>query len=188
MAGEGWDRRAVLSAVAVAVSLVAAGCGGASVRGDEHGAESAGGAPSVGAPSIECTPRDDPNGWREGDGCSELGRLAITEFAVLGGGSEVSPGAELTVRFSMSDVSGYGFDAYPGMLLRTDSPHVVFPAGLDGGWNYALLACDSYSSNLVGRVSADAPRGTLVRVTASVASLNQDCPDAPSAVLELRVR
>jgi hypothetical protein len=188
--------------VVLLVVLGGGGCGGVSVGGSPEtgdpggvgpawgGAGSGGGDPAAtgGAPAKECAPRDDPNELSVGDGCAELGRLAISELSLVGGADAVTPGATVALRFSMSDVSGYGFNAYPGMLLHTDSRHLVFENAADGGWHYALLACDTYSSDYVGHVSADAPRGSVVRVTARVAALNQDCPDAPAAVLELPVR
>jgi hypothetical protein len=74
----------------------------------------------------------------------------------------------------MKDISGLGFNWYPGVEFTATNPAMTLDATT---WFYAILPCTELLSTAGMKVAADVPPGTMVTIHAQIAMLNQKCPD-----------
>jgi hypothetical protein len=176
-----------LSIACLCVSLAA--CGGAVTSAPEGagGAGAGGGAATGGGSAVtgggsagaggggECVPQPEGTGGFMEPTCQDLGLLTVTDPTVTddGGDGLVEAGEGATLQVNLNEVAGVGFLWYPGVIFESDNPGVTL-SGQD--WLYAILACQTQP--LTGHATFDVPAGTTVTITARVAMLNQDCPDA----------
>jgi hypothetical protein len=179
----------------VAVQL--AGCGGR--EASNLGARGEGG----GVPAIDAgEPRKDaraeadaPSACVVGDAgftvepdmCAGLSVLAIARPTIVddSGDGTISPGEGASLLVSVQEIAGKGFAWYPGVTFTADRPDVEV---MFDDWRYAILPCTEESFSAVAKFSASIPRGTPVHFVARLASLNRDCPDAPSSTLDVVVQ
>ena len=194
---EGSSRRASVAIVVV----LALGCGGKSIEADEtYAAGNTGGSELDRSPSSSggnggTAPRLDecvvvyPN--LELTVCETLeGYVSVHDAVVVdtNGDGRASPGERLRLSVTFSEVSGLSYVPYPGVDFQTlDSGITLDPAGFQGPVSYALGACESIGGVVDATLSPSLEPGSLVRVVARAASLNQDCPNAAELVIPITV-
>jgi hypothetical protein len=188
------------ASVAIVVVL-ALGCGGKSIYGDDtyaagnsagseldRSASSSGGnggtAPRLDEcivfyPDLELT------------ACETLeGYVSVHDAVVVdtNGDGRASPGERLRISVTFSEVSGLSGVAYPGVDFQTLGSGITLdPAGFNGPVSYWLGACESIGGVVDAILSPSLESGSLVHVVARAASLNQDCPNAAELVIPIVV-
>lgn len=196
---EGSSPRASLALVIV----LALGCGGKSIEGDDtYGAGSTGGskldtstagtgpgnASSPGPSLDECVVYYPDLEQKQ---CETLeGYVSVHDAVVVdsNGDGRASPGERLRISVTFSEVSGMGYVAYPGVDFQTLDPGITLDrAGFDGPGSYWLGGCESISGVVDATLSPTLEPGSLVHVVARAASLNQDCPNAAELVIPITV-
>jgi hypothetical protein len=147
--------------------------GGVSTGGAATGG--AGGVPSGGTAGAPCVPRDIVY---YPDTCADLSRLRVADPSIVddGGDGIVSPGEGFTVEVWLEDVSGYGYFMYPYVAFMGQSGLFVG----DPQYFYAVPQCDAMPASTHVDVSPYLNPGMTLYLTAQVAALNTECPDAPS--------
>ncbi len=143
--------------------------------GGSGGASSAMSSGSTGGGST-CVPTD-PSTMVEWT-CKDLEGLVLTGPVISGdddGDGYLEPGESATLRITMKDISGLGFNYYPGVNFESSNPKVTTTAE---SWFYAILPCTEQEATTTIKVLPDVPSGTNVNIRAQVGMLNQECPDA----------
>ncbi len=198
--------RASTVAVSIGLLLLAAGCaedvaitpghlagtsrggGGATVAATSTSSASGGtGGGDTGAGgSAECVPQPDMTGTFKQPTCADLAGLAVSHAVVTdaGGDGDVNVGETAVIDVSLAEIAGLGFSFYPGVVFESDHAGVTVTSD---DWFYAILPCqiDHVAAQLT--VASDVPAGTLVKITARAAMLNDACLDAPAIVIPILV-
>ena len=153
------------------------GSGGAGATAGTGGSGATGG--SAGA-APECVPQEQPP--FEEPTCEDLWVMQVSEPKIDG---VVAPGSSAGVVVRLQEVAGLGFGYYPGVSFESDHPGVSVQ---HDDWYYAIFACASYEASGTITVASDVPSGTEVTITARVAMLNQECPEAHSIEIPIVVQ
>jgi hypothetical protein len=74
---------------------------------------------------------------------------------------------------------------YPGVAFESDHPGVSVK---ENDWYYAIFACQTHTASATLVVSGDVAPGTQVTLTARVAMINQECPDAYAIEIPLTIQ
>ena len=139
------------------------------------GATSSSSSTSSGA-MAECTPRDDGPTTTQPT-CQDLERLVLVEPTLAGdtdGDGLIEPEEMATLTVVMKDVSGWGFNWYPGVEFVTKDVSIGVTADT---WYYAVLPCGEQPATATLKVAPDAAPGKTVFIRAQIAMLNTKCPD-----------
>jgi hypothetical protein len=193
--------RALLAAVAASVLFVAAcgevvvsspadsrspGGGGSTGVVVASSAVSATGSASSGAGGGTCVPQPEGAGGFMQPTCADLAVLAVAHPVLTDadGDGQIEVGETATLQVSLDEIAGVGFSFYPGVLFETTTAGVTVSAT---DWFYAILPCQTDAVSAQITIGSDVPPGTLVTITARVAMLNHDCPDAYSIEIPFTV-
>lgn len=134
-----------------------------------------------------CVPKDEPPSGVQPT-CKDLDRLVLGTSSVTGdtdGDGFVEAGETATLTVMMQDISGLGFNWYPGVEFSTKST----VAGVQSDtWYYAILPCTELAATGTIKVAPDAAPGTVVTIRAQIAMLNQTCPDALAIDVPVKVQ
>ena len=123
-----------------------------------------------------------------GDICAGLDHLAVTllEITEEDNDGRITIGEVFTTTFELRDVSGFGFDHYPGVTYEVEPAGIAVSPTSDFA-AYALHPCESMQSGTRLVLGSTIGPGTMIEVTARAAALNQDCPNAPSQTIRVTV-
>ncbi len=91
------------------------------------------------------------------------------------GDGQLEVGETGSLQVNLDEIAGLGFSYYPGVIFETAAAGVTVSSN---DWFYAILACQSNPVSAAIAVGGDVAPGTVVTITARVAMLNHDCPDA----------
>ena len=163
--------------VVASVAETSASTGGGTSSG-------AGGASAVAV----CTPQ--PEG--EGSGgfkeptCADLARLAVSHPVLHDADSDgqLDVGETAYLQVNLDEKAGVDFLSYPGVSFESATPGVTVSTG---DWLYGILACQSTQVTTSIEVGSGVTPGTVVKITARVAMLNHDCPDAYAVTIPITV-
>ena len=106
-------------------------------------------------------------------------------FTDDGNDGSVSPGEGVMFNVVLRETSGHEFMWYSGVTFTVDNPEVEMGAP---DWLYGIFACDSSNLGVHAKVGAGVAEGTVLHVTAHVAMLNTECPDANSVTFPVEVK
>ncbi|MEZ4222113.1 MAG: hypothetical protein R3B13_14355 [Polyangiaceae bacterium] len=175
------------SAGAAGLGATGGSAGAAGGAGGGSAGVGAGGVSSSGGGGGECVPKGEGWGHTVEPTCAELDVMAVssTQLSDDSGDGSVAPGESFHWDVVLAEVAGEGFGLYPGVKFESDNPAVTIA---EDTWFYGIFACDSYATGGSGKVGANVAPGTVVKLTARVAMLNQDCSAAPSTSLEFVVK
>jgi hypothetical protein len=165
----------------------AAGGGNGSASSSSTSSSSTSSSSTTGGTSTVCTPKDDGTVPSEAS-CKDLDRLVLVNPAISGdtdGDGLVEAGETASLTVIMKDVSGYGFNWYPGVKFASKDPAVNVEADT---WYYAILACTEQPATATIKVAPDAAPGTIVTVRARISMLNHECPDAFTIEIPIKVQ
>ncbi len=208
---EGADDNAMPSDAAVdgGVSPEAGGSGGAPAVGGTGGGSAGGemggfaggetggsaggemggsaGTTSDAGSAVTCIPSAGGSGGFVQPTCDDLSNLAVTDPQVVddSGDGVVSAGEDATIHVVMRELGGEDFMFYPGVLFEAD--HASVDIGAED-WRYGIFACGADELTTHAHFGQDIAPGTVIQITARVAMLNSDCPDAPSVTIEVPVQ
>lgn len=130
---------------------------------------------SSGAPAV-CTPNDqDPQPTPPT--CAELDRIVLVDPVIAGdtdGDGRVEPGETATITVTMREISGYGFNWYPGVEFASTNLSVGVTAD---SWYYAILPCGEQPATATVKIDPAMVPGKTAIVQASVNMLNGECKD-----------
>jgi hypothetical protein len=181
-----------LSLAACSGEVIPGTTGGDTVSGADSGAGGSTGSGGIGdggaggsGGSGACVPVEETGGFQQAT-CADLDRMTVSDPVVTdaGGDGKLSPGEAGKLALKLNEISGKGFNWYPGVKFYSDVPG-VFVKELD--WYYAILPCQSFDTGATILVDTPVPKGTLVHVTAQVAMLNTECPDAFSITVPVEI-
>lgn len=181
-----------------------AGTGGTGAAGGSAGSNSTGGSTAVGgsgggtagagavggasgAGGTECVPQPEvqwpPLGQSE---CEHLWVLDVSNptLSDASGDGAVSPGETVLIHVDLDETAGIGHSMYPGVQFTSDHPGVKVTYN---DWYYAIFACQTHPASGTVEVASDVAPGTVVTITARVASLNTECPDANSIEIPITI-
>lgn len=128
-----------------------------------------------GSAATECTTQDP--GPLTQPTCQDLDRLVLVEPIIADdtdGDGLVEADETATLTVVMKDVSGLGFNWYPGVEFWTKDVSVGVTADT---WYYAVLPCGEQPATATLKVAADAAPGNTVMIRAQIAMLNTKCAD-----------
>jgi hypothetical protein len=141
---------------------------------------------TTGGAAAVCTPKDD--GPFSEPTCKDLDRLVLLNPSISGdtdGDGLLEAGETASLTVVMKDVSGFGFNWYPGVNFASKHPLL----GVDANtWYYAILACTEQPATATIKVAPDAAPGTVVTIRAQIAMLNNECPDAFTMEFPVKVQ
>ena len=153
------------------------GTGGA--IGGSGGAAGAGTGGTGGA--AECVEQMGSGGFTQPE-CSDLDRLVVQNPRLDPSGG-ITPGSKATFRVDLTDVSGYGFDYYPGVDFESDTQGVT----VTDEQFFAVLPCGTNETLSNVEIDSTVPSGTEVTITATVMMLNQQCSGTDSVSYKFTV-
>lgn len=165
-------------ATAGAAGSAGSATGGAATGGSATGGSATGGA---GGATEECVERTGSGGFGQAE-CSDLERLVVRN-PQLDPADGVASGSKGTFRVDLTDVSGYGFNFYPGVDFETDTPGVT----VSDEQFFAVLPCGTNQTYSNVEVDSSVPAGTEVTITATVMMLNEQCSDTDSVSYKFTV-
>lgn len=163
---------------ATAGAAGSAGSAGSATGGAATGGSATGGA---GGATEECVERTGSGGFGQAE-CSDLERLVVRN-PQLDPADGVASGSKGTFRVDLTDVSGYGFNFYPGVDFETDTPGVT----VSDEQFFAVLPCGTNQTYSNVEVDSSVPAGTEVTITATVMMLNEQCSDTDSVSYKFTV-
>jgi hypothetical protein len=120
--------------------------------------------------------------------CADLDRIVLVDPVIAAdsdGDGLVEPGETATITVTMRDISGYGFNWYPGVIFTSDSPSVGVSADT---WYYAILPCGELAATATVKVDPAMVPGKTALIRASVNMLNGDCTDTFTVEIPLAVQ
>jgi hypothetical protein len=166
------------------------GSAGASTSGDPAGGGGGGGAGSGsggdGGASSTCSPKPEGMGGFMQPSCEDLAVLTVSDPVVTDedGDNLVEAGESATLKLNLNEVAGVGFNYYPGVIFETAAPGLTVSSE---DWYYAIFACQTHPVTAHIELDSDIPPGTVAVITARVAMINQDCPDAYAIDIPIKV-
>ena len=165
-----------------AVSPGGSGGGGSGGSGGGGSGGSSGASGSAG--SASCVPEPGPNPMEYT--CETLSVLTVSDPFVEddNGDGALSAGEGGTLHVRLNEVAGVGFGMYPGVSFESDAPGVSVQ---EDDWYYAISPCDSYDAAATLEVSPGVSPGTVVTITARVAMVNTECPNAYAIEIPLTI-
>jgi hypothetical protein len=137
---------------------------------------SAGSSSSSSGGTAVCVPDEDAPVSPEAT-CEDLDRLVLENPSFSNdtdGDGKLEAGETATLTVTMRDVSGLGFNWYPGVKFKSFDPNITVAADT---WYYAILPCTEMPATATITVPPDLPVGTEYAIQAQVAMLNHECPD-----------
>lgn len=150
----------------------------ASSGGGNGGTSSSGTSSSTsGGPSAVCVPVEEMPPWMQPT-CADLDRLVLVNPEISNdtdGDGLVERGEKASLTVVMKDVSGRGFNWYPGVEFASKGAAVSVQADT---WYYAILQCGELPTTGTIEIAPDASPGTTVMVRAQIAMLNEKCTNA----------
>ena len=121
------------------------------------------------------------------DTCNNLGRLIVRNPLIMNSSGSIEPGDSVSLSVTLVDISGFGYNEYPGVIFQSGDAGVTFDGNGRSFNSYALLSCQSTPVTTTVHLASSIPLGTVVHVMARAASLNRDCPDAPFTMIPITV-
>jgi len=153
---------------------------------NENGSGSSSSSTSGGT-EVVCVPKDqDPTPGEPT--CKDLDRIVLVDPVIAGdtdGDGLVEPGETATITVTMKDISGYGFNWYPGVLFASPSQTVEVSAD---SWYYAILPCGEQPATATVVVDPDVTPGKTVMIRASVNMLNAECMYASTIEVPVNIQ
>jgi hypothetical protein len=140
-----------------------------------------------GGTTMECTPQDQAPTPMQPT-CEDLSRLVLVDPVISGdtdGDGAVEPGEMATLTVIMKDVSGFGFNWYPGVEFSTKDTSIGVAADT---WYYAILPCGEMPATATLKVAPDVAPGKTVTIRAQIAMLNTKCPDTFTIDVPVKVQ
>jgi hypothetical protein len=135
-----------------------------------------------------CVPQDETTGGSTPATCADLAALAVSHAVITeangNSNGEVNAGEGANLHVSLDEIAGIGFYYYPGVIFESSSDSVTVSAD---DWFYGISSCATNVVFAHVNIASDVPAGTVVTITARVAMLNHECPDAPSLVIPFTV-
>jgi hypothetical protein len=107
-------------------------------------------------------------------------------MADASGDGRVSAGEHVVVGVTVRDMSGLGYNSYPGVVFEVEEPGVEFVTDPRAFAIYALGRCDAVNGEVELAITQLEPPA-VVRVVARAAELNRDCPDAPALEVSIPI-
>lgn len=120
--------------------------------------------------------------------CEELDRIVLVDPVIAGdtdGDGLVEPGESATITVTMKDISGYGFNWYPGVVFSSSSQSVAVNADT---WYYAILPCGEQPATATIKVDPAMTPGKTAIIRASVNMLNGECTDTYTLEIPINVQ
>jgi len=136
------------------------------------GEAGAGGAPAA------CVPQPDgAGGTLTMPTCADLGGLTVSDPKLddESGDGKLAYQESAVVTVHLNDVSGKGFNWYPGVQFSSDTVSVDTTGFAQF---YAILPCQTLDASTKLTLLTQVTPGAVVHVTARVSMLNSDCPEA----------
>ena len=167
--GAGGSTGAVVASVAVtSTSSTSSGNGGA------------------GGGSVACMPQPEGTGGFHEPTCADLAVLAVSHPVLddADGDGQLEVGETGSLQVNLDEIAGSGFNYYPGVIFETAAAGVTVSSD---NWFYGIFACQSNPVIASIAVGSDVTPGTVVTITARVAMLNHDCPDAYAVEVPITV-
>ncbi|MEZ4371846.1 MAG: hypothetical protein R3B07_13515 [Polyangiaceae bacterium] len=155
------------------------GAGGA--QGGSAGTGGAAGAGTGGTGGMECVEQMGTGGFMQ-PACSDLDRLVVRNPRLDPSGG-ITPGSKATFRVDLTDVSGYGFNYYPGVDFESDTQGVT----VTDEQFFAVLPCGTNETLSNVEIDPSVPSGTEVTISATVTMLNQQCSGTDSVSYKFTV-
>lgn len=165
-----------------AAAGTAGSTGGAAAGGAATGGAAGAGSGGVGGETGECVEQTGSGGFTQPE-CGDLERLVVRNPRLDPPGG-IASGSKGTFRVDLTDVSGYGFNFYPGVDFETDTPGVT----VNDEQFFAVLPCGTNETSSNVEVDASVPAGTEVTITATVMMLNEQCTGTDSVSYKFTVQ
>lgn len=141
---------------------------------------------SSGAP-MECVINDqDPQPTQPT--CADLDRLILVDPVIsddTDGDGLIEPGESATITVTMKEISGLGFNWYPGVIFTSSDSAV---GAKEDTWFYAMLPCGEMPVTGTIKVDANVAPGKTAVVRASVNMINGDCTDTFTLEIPVKVQ
>jgi hypothetical protein len=151
------------------------------------GSSGTGSSSTTGGMTTACVPVEDPP-ISPNPTCKELERL-ILDNPILEGDSDgdglVEPGETATLTVTMKDVSGLGFNWYPGVVFESGDPAVGVQADT---WFFAVLPCGEQPATATIKVSPDVKKGQTISLRARVDMMNGNCAGTSALDIPLKIQ
>jgi hypothetical protein len=140
----------------------------------------------AGGGSSACVPDPKATGDFHEPTCADLAVLAVSHPVLddADGDGQLEVGETGSLKMNLDEIAGVGFNYYPGVIFETAAAGVTVSSN---GWFYAIFACQSNPMIASIAVGGDVAPGTVVTITARVAMLNHDCPDAYAVEVPITV-
>lgn len=138
------------------------------------GSSGTGSSGTTGGTGTMCVPVDDVP-VTSNPTCKELDRIVLVDPVVEAdsdGDGALEPGESATLTLTMKDVSGLGFNWYPGVQFASEDASVGVQADT---WYYAILPCGEQLATATIKVSPDVMPGKTVTIRAWVDMMNANC-------------
>ncbi|MBK9259545.1 MAG: hypothetical protein IPM54_06865 [Polyangiaceae bacterium] len=122
-----------------------------------------------------CVPQDDAPVSSEPT-CDDLDRLVVVNPSISNdtdGDGKLESGESATLTVMMKDVSGLGFNWYPGVEFESSHPSIEVEPDT---WFYAILPCTEQAATATIKVGPDVFTSTEYAIFARIAMLNHECP------------
>jgi len=171
--GAGGSTESIVASSSIASGVVTSA---SSTSGGEGGA-------GAGGSEVVCVPQPEGSGGFTEPTCEDLAVLAVSH-PVLDDAGQLEVGKTAYLHLNLEEIGGVGFNFYPGVLFETTTAGVTVSSN---DWFYAILPCQIDQVIAAITVDNNVAPGTVVMITARVAMLNHDCPDAYSITIPLMV-
>lgn len=171
------------------------GTGAASTSGTSGSAGGGGEDPGTGGTSgtggtgesAPCVPQPvDPDAEFLAMTCADLDQMRVRDPVLHDTGSDgqLSAGESATITAHLDEIAGKGFYWYPWVKFSSDNPAVEVESSSQ---LYGIGACQRIEVGAQIKVAATVPPGTVVHVTAQVAAMNNNCPEAFSISFPIEI-
>lgn len=151
------------------------------------GSSGTGSSSTTGGMTTVCVPVEDPP-ISSNPTCKELERLILVNPIIEGdsdGDGLVEPGETATLTVTMQDVSGLGFNWYPGVVFDSGDPAVSVQADT---WFFAVLPCGEQPATATIKVSPDMKPGQTISLRARVDMMNGNCAGTSALEIPLKIQ